>query len=49
MAHNRDAGADLCLPSIPGEGGGAAERVEKDNEINNKRPGPSDKLLFIPL
>jgi len=22
---------------------------KKDNEINNKRPGPSDKLLFIPL
>lgn len=24
-------------------------KKKKDNEINNKRPGPSDKLLFIPL
>lgn len=25
------------------------EEKKKDNEINNKRPGPSDKLLFILL
>lgn len=24
-------------------------KKKKDNEINNKRPGLSDKLLFIPL
>lgn len=31
------------------EKGGEEKKKKKDNEINNKRPGPSDKLLFILL
>ena len=46
---NNDAAADLCLPSIPGERGGGEGKKKKDNEINNKRASPSDKLLFILL
>lgn len=40
----------VYLQSREKEGGGEVGRKKKkDNEINNKRAGPSDKLLFILL